>query len=400
MSGRGLLDERSTTWGKNTPKPAKEKKKRRKPLTKPSKSKKAKVEDPKADLAALTPEVSGSPRAEGEEKDDSSVAPEGGENLTVPHIVQPVASKTKLDVVIVLPRAEEAFEGVSGNVPELVDDQNIPRVEAKVLYNQTFARFQAKLTRYEGECMKLTSEADELRAFFTKKEEEFSCLQDCFEAASRERTYLIEQLEKKRILMKDELRTRDSEISELKWYVSEIASERDTLQRKVVLVVHQLHDARAKSNKYKDLHTELVVVLYRVMAEAEELVSSYKEDVVATNAQARKGHQFICRDREGEDPRRGGCGPAYFLKWTSLPSNDQINEWKERVAKVSEKLEYLEYSLLELEGKVRKRVTDCQNAEGNEGEYLAKTFLPVNLRELEDLMNESIQPEEGPTGIK
>ena len=86
--------------------------------------------------------------------------------------------------------------------------------------------------------------------------------------------------------------------------------------------------------------------------------------------------------------------------WRSLPSNDQINEWKERAAKASEKLEYLEYSLLELEGKVRKRVTDCQNAEGNEGDYLAKAFLLTNLRELEDFINESIQPKEGPSGTK
>lgn len=68
--------------------------------------------------------------------------------------------------------------------------------------------------------------------------------------------------------------------------------------------------------------------------------------------------------------------------------------------KLSKKLEYLEYSLLKLEGKVRNRVTDCQNAEGNEGEHLTKTFLLVNLHELEDLINESIQPEEGPSGTK
>ena len=44
---------------------------------------------------------------------------------------------------------------------------------------------------------------------------------------------------------------------------------------------------------------------------------------------------------------------------------EMINEWKERAVKSSERLEYLEYSLMELEGKIRKRVTDCQNAEGN-----------------------------------
>ncbi|XP_075081185.1 uncharacterized protein LOC142166286 [Nicotiana tabacum] len=93
--------------------------------------------------------------------------------------------------------------------------------------------------------------------------------------------------------------------------------------------------------------------------------------------------------------------PPLLLDWQrSLPSNDQINKLKERAAKTSEKLEYLEYSLLELEGKMSKRVTDCQNAERNEGEHLAKAFLLVNLHELEDLINESIQPEEGPSGTK
>jgi len=92
---------------------------------------------------------------------------------------------------------------------------------------------------------------------------------------------------------------------------------------------------------------------------------------------------------------------SLFLDWWRiLPSNDQINEWKERTAKDSEKLECLEYSLLELEGRARKKVTNCQNAEGNEGEHLVKACLLVNLCKLKDLINESIQPEEGPSGPK
>ncbi|XP_070018300.1 uncharacterized protein [Nicotiana sylvestris] len=71
---------------------------------------------------------------------------------------------------------------------------------------------------------------------------------------------------------------------------------------------------------------------------------------------------YFVRDRikmKNEDPNFGMVSiPSLFLEWwRSLPSNDQINEWKERDAKSSEKLEYLEYSLLELKGKVRKRVT-------------------------------------------
>ncbi|XP_070010676.1 uncharacterized protein [Nicotiana sylvestris] len=160
--------------------------------------------------------------------------------------------------------------------------------QAKVLYNQTFAKFQAELTRYEGERMKLTLEADELRAIFTKKEEEFHGLRDRLEAVSRDRTHLTEQLEKQDVLIREELRARDTEILELKRHISEIASKRDTLQGKMVSARHQLHDARVESNKYKDLHTELVVVLCGARAKAEELISSYKDDVVTANAWAKK----------------------------------------------------------------------------------------------------------------
>lgn len=58
--------------------------------------------EPKADTSTLTAKVSGSPRVGGEEKDDSLVTPEGGENLIVPHIIELVASKSKLDSLIVL----------------------------------------------------------------------------------------------------------------------------------------------------------------------------------------------------------------------------------------------------------------------------------------------------------
>lgn len=58
------------------------------------------------------------------------------------------------------------------------------------------------------------------------------------------------KLQKKDVLMIEELRATNSKILELKQHVSEIASERDTLQVKVVSARHQLHDGRAKSNKY------------------------------------------------------------------------------------------------------------------------------------------------------
>jgi len=79
---------------------------------------------------------------------------------------------------------------------------------------------------------------------------------------------------------------------------------------------------------------------------------------------------------------------------------EMINKWKERAVKSSERLEYMEYSLMELEGKMIKRVTDCQDAEGNEGGHLARAFLLLNLRELGELIDKSIQSGEGPSGTK
>ena len=46
---------------------------------------------------------------------------------------------------------------------------------------------------------------------------------------------------------------------------------------------------------------------------------------------------------------------------------EAINEWRETSTKSTERLEYLEQGLMELEGKIRKRLSYCQNTDGNEG---------------------------------
>ncbi|XP_070021938.1 uncharacterized protein [Nicotiana sylvestris] len=104
---------------------------------------------------------------------------------------------------------------------------------------------------------------------------------ECFSALTPSGQSL--QLEKKDVLMKEELRARDSKILELRQLVSEIVSEIDTLQGEMASVGHQLNDTREESNKYRDLHTELVVALPKVRAKAEELVSSYKDDIATTS---------------------------------------------------------------------------------------------------------------------
>ncbi|XP_019233394.1 PREDICTED: uncharacterized protein LOC109213996 [Nicotiana attenuata] len=181
------------------------------------------------------------------------------------------------------------------SAPEEKPDTNISLIfneidrlceQAKVLYNQTFANFETELTRHEDEHKKLTSEADELRALSTKREEELRSLRDFLEAASREKDRLAEQ--EKDVLMGKELRARDSKILELKRHLSEVISERDALRGEVVLIGHCLEDAMAESSKYKDLHTELATTLSEVRAEVEALVTSHKEDAATANAQAPK----------------------------------------------------------------------------------------------------------------
>lgn len=80
---------------------------------------------PKADPAALNPEISESLRAEGEEKNGSLVAPMGRWSIVVPHLADPKAieleaSKSESDVAVVPPRAEESFEGRTDDVPKPV----------------------------------------------------------------------------------------------------------------------------------------------------------------------------------------------------------------------------------------------------------------------------------------
>uniref|UniRef100_A0A1S4B820 Integrase zinc-binding domain-containing protein n=1 Tax=Nicotiana tabacum TaxID=4097 RepID=A0A1S4B820_TOBAC len=60
---------------------------------------------------------------------------------------------------------------------------------------------------------------------------------------------------------------------------------------------------------------------------------------------------------------------------------EMIDEWKERAITYNERLEYLEYNLMELEGNIRNRVTGCQNAKGNKGGNLAKVDVIKNRAE-------------------
>nr|XP_016468823.1 PREDICTED: uncharacterized protein LOC107791298 [Nicotiana tabacum] len=52
-----------------------------------------------------------------------------------------------------------------------------------------------------------------------------------------------------------------------------------------------------------------------------------------------------------------------------------INEWMDIATNSTERLEYLEQGLMKLEGKMRKRLSDCQGTDGSEGGHLAKSYL-------------------------
>ncbi|XP_070002693.1 uncharacterized protein [Nicotiana sylvestris] len=155
---------------------------------------------------------------------------------------------------------------------------NVQKPKAILLYNQTFAKSQAELTHCVEECRRLSSEVDELRALFTKKEEELHGLRAC-----------LETLEKKDALIREGFRARDIEILGLKQRVDEITSERDTLQGKLTSIEHHLQVVKEDSSKYKDLHAESFAVLSIAKSEMDALMTSYREDVAAANAQSKKG---------------------------------------------------------------------------------------------------------------
>lgn len=66
-----------------------------------------------------------------------------------------------------------------------------------------------------------------------------------------------------------------------------------------------LEDAKDESSKHKDLYTKLVATLSEVRDEAEALVTSHKEDVATTIAQARKVSEEaeLCLTRAVEHAR-------------------------------------------------------------------------------------------------
>ena len=81
---------------------------------------------------------------------------------------------------------------------------------------------------------------------------------------------------------------------------------------------------------------------------------------------------------------------------------EAINKWRETATKSTERLEYLEQGLMELEGKMRKRLSDCQNTDGNEGGHLAKAYLLLDMRDLGNLIDGVKRDKhgEGPSGTK
>jgi len=66
---------------------------------------------------------------------------------------------------------------------------------------------------------------------------------------------------------------------------------------------------------------------------------------------------------------------------------EAINEWRGIVTKSIERLEYLEQGLMEVEGNMRKRISDCQKAKGNEGGHLARAYLLLDMRDLGNLID-------------
>ncbi|XP_070029183.1 uncharacterized protein [Nicotiana sylvestris] len=227
--GEAVLMREPPPGEADIPKPTKEKKKKKSSDGSP-KPKKAKVQKPEADLVASTREVAGSLCAEGEESDDCLLALK--------------------------------------------------------LSNQALSKSQAELARCEDEFKKLVSELDELKALHAQKEGELGDIRAHLERISRERADLDEQ--KKDDLIREELRVRDTENLGLKQCIDEVSCDKETLREKLTSVECQLQGARGEILKYKAIYAELVAELSAAKSEAAVLMSSYRKDVAATNARARK----------------------------------------------------------------------------------------------------------------
>ncbi|XP_070019820.1 uncharacterized protein [Nicotiana sylvestris] len=224
--------------------------------------KKAKVQKPEACSKASTREAVESLYAEGKESDDCPLVLRGRRSVVASKSTDPKVAEPEVAGTV----AAEAFK----------------------LSNQAFSMSQAELARCEDEFRKLVSELDELEALHAQKEGELGDVRAHLERISRERANLDEQLKQKDDLMREELRVRDTEILRLKQCVNEVSSDKETFREKLTLVECQLQGVREESREYKDLHAESVAELSANKSEAVSLLSSYRKNAAAANAQARK----------------------------------------------------------------------------------------------------------------
>jgi len=66
---------------------------------------------------------------------------------------------------------------------------------------------------------------------------------------------------------------------------------------------------------------------------------------------------------------------------------EAIGEWKEIANKSTEILEHLEQGLMELDGKMRKRLWDCQGMDPDEGGKFAMAYLILNICDLGNVID-------------
>ncbi|XP_070004296.1 uncharacterized protein [Nicotiana sylvestris] len=166
--GEAILMRESPPGEADIPKPAKEKKRKKKSSAESLKTKKAKIQKPLADSVASTREAAESLCAEGEESDD-----------------HPVSLK---------------------------------------ISNQAFSKSQTELAHCEDKFRKLVSELDKLKALHAQKKRYLGDLRAHLERISREWADFDEHLKQKDDLMREELRVRDTKILPLKQCIDELLS--------------------------------------------------------------------------------------------------------------------------------------------------------------------------------
>nr|XP_009803049.1 PREDICTED: uncharacterized protein LOC104248486 [Nicotiana sylvestris] len=137
-----------------------------------------------------------------------------------------------------------------------------------------FSKLRAELAHSEEGFEKLSTESKELKALYTRRDEELESLRVSSEKVLREWSSFIKQIERKDALaeqLQEKIVVKDVEILELKRFKDGMALERDTLRGELASTQGLLQGAMEEAHKFQVLHAESAAVLSVAKSEADTL---------------------------------------------------------------------------------------------------------------------------------